>query len=200
MVVRLRLQRFGRKSLPFYRIVAADSRSPRDGRHLEILGTYNPIPDADGVKDIRLKVDRVQYWLGVGAQPSQTVGRLIGAAGIVPSFPTRFKNIESVPKTDRAFSTLSMPPPATAAAATASAVGRALLLPHARSTTARLIPSFSTTPTTASAAAANVTTTTTTLAAALAELPRLTATVPSHIFDNDDIRSTLVPDVPLGRS
>jgi small subunit ribosomal protein S16 len=105
MPVKIRLQRFGRKNLPFYRIVAADSRSPRDGKSIERLGTYNPIPDKDGIKEVALKTDRVRYWLGVGAQPSPTVGRLLGSAGIVPRFPQQFKNINSVPKHERDFST-----------------------------------------------------------------------------------------------
>ena len=108
MPVKIRLQRFGRKRLPFYRIVAADSRSPRDGRCIERLGTYNPIPDKEGVKEIALKTDRVRYWLGVGAQPSPTVGRLLGNAGLVPTFPQQFKNINSVPKQDRSFSTYAL--------------------------------------------------------------------------------------------
>ena len=105
-VVRLRLQRLGRRHRPFYRIVAADSRSKRDGKHLEILGTYDPIP-RDGVKDVRLKVDRVQYWLSVGAQPADTVGRLLGMSGIIPSYPRRMKNQESVPKSERGFCTFA---------------------------------------------------------------------------------------------
>ena len=105
MPVRLRLQRGGRTHLPFYRIVAADSRSPRDGKCLERLGTYNPIPDKEGIKQVALKTDRVRYWLGVGAQPSGTVGRLLGQAGLVPTFPKRYKKQESIPKQERSFST-----------------------------------------------------------------------------------------------
>ncbi len=74
MSVRLRLQRHGAKKRPFYRIVAADQRAPRDGKYIELLGTYDPLQDP-GL--IRLKSDRVDYWLGVGAQPSDTVRALI---------------------------------------------------------------------------------------------------------------------------
>ena len=74
MSVRLRLARGGAKKRPFYRIVAADTRSPRDGRFLEKLGTYNPNTDPSTVK---LDMPRVEYWLGTGAQPSETVARLI---------------------------------------------------------------------------------------------------------------------------
>ncbi|RQM24985.1 hypothetical protein B5M09_001802 [Aphanomyces astaci] len=80
MVVRLRLARWGRVHSPFYRIVAADARYPRDGRHLEILGTYNPLAATDGVKELRVNNDRVKYWLSVGAQPSDRVSFLLGLA------------------------------------------------------------------------------------------------------------------------
>jgi small subunit ribosomal protein S16 len=69
-VVRIRMKRIGRKHRPCYRIVAIDSRQPRDGRVIEELGTYDPmIPDTD--KRVVLKPDRVKYWLSVGAQPSE---------------------------------------------------------------------------------------------------------------------------------
>lgn len=76
MGVVLRLSRHGTKKKPFYRVVAADSRLPRDGRFLEIIGTYNPkLPE----KKCSWKGARVQYWLSKGAQPSQTVGQLLKA-------------------------------------------------------------------------------------------------------------------------
>ncbi|MCB9779170.1 MAG: 30S ribosomal protein S16 [Alphaproteobacteria bacterium] len=77
MAVRLRLTRMGRKKRPFYRVVAADSRSPRDGRSIETLGYYDPMQTPHVVK---LDLDRVDYWLGVGAQPSDTVVGLIKKA------------------------------------------------------------------------------------------------------------------------
>jgi len=70
----------GRKKVPFYRVVAADDRSPRDGRFIEILGHYNPTADPELIE---LKEDRVQYWLGVGAQPSDTVLSLIRKKGLL---------------------------------------------------------------------------------------------------------------------
>ena len=73
-MVRLRLTRMGRKKQPFYRIVAADSRAPRDGRFIEILGHYNPMTEPAALK---LDMDRVDYWIGVGASPSDTVSGLI---------------------------------------------------------------------------------------------------------------------------
>jgi small subunit ribosomal protein S16 len=104
------------QNLPFYRIFAADARSPRDGRHLEQLGHYDPIPGGkqalgqplsesarcsarprpfcgvlaagkDGNKSLGLNIERIQYWLSVGAQPSTTVARLLGQAGIIPKPP-----------------------------------------------------------------------------------------------------------------
>ncbi|CAM6108659.1 unnamed protein product [Calypogeia fissa] len=86
-LVRLRLARFGRKNLPFYRITAADSRCPRDGRHLEVVGHYNPLPGKDGLKRIGIHTERVKYWLSVGAQPSDTVARLLFLVGILPKPP-----------------------------------------------------------------------------------------------------------------
>ena len=74
MAVSIRLQRFGAKKRPFYRMVAADSRAPRDGRFLEQLGTYDPMLDPPA---INLKAERLEYWLSVGAQPSQTAASVI---------------------------------------------------------------------------------------------------------------------------
>ncbi|KAJ7565006.1 hypothetical protein O6H91_02G044100 [Diphasiastrum complanatum] len=86
-VVRLRLARFGRKNLPFYRIFAADSRAPRDGKHLEVVGFYNPLPGKDGMKRIGIRSERIKYWLSVGAQPSDTVARLLHKIGLLPPRP-----------------------------------------------------------------------------------------------------------------
>ncbi len=77
MPVRLRLQRHGSKKKPFYRIVAADGRERRDGRFLEVVGTYDP--NLDPI-NLRLKQDRIEYWIGVGAQPSTTVKSLLRRA------------------------------------------------------------------------------------------------------------------------
>ena len=77
MAVRIRLQRFGAKKRPFYRVVAADQRSPRDGRFKEILGVYDPI-SVPNVID--LNMERVAYWKGVGAQPSESAAHVIRMA------------------------------------------------------------------------------------------------------------------------
>ncbi len=74
MAVKIRLARYGAKKRPFYRIVAADSRYPRDGRFLENLGTYDPMAEPSGVN---LKKERVEYWLAKGATPSDTVNSLL---------------------------------------------------------------------------------------------------------------------------
>ena len=79
MAVKLRLTRVGSKKNPVYRIVAADSRSPRDGKFLEIVGRYNPQTDPS---TIELDEEKVRDWLSKGAQPSGTVGRLLKAKGV----------------------------------------------------------------------------------------------------------------------
>ena len=80
MAVKLRLRRMGRKKRPFYRIVAADSRSPRDGRFIEEIGFYNPLTDPATVE---VKEERALYWLSVGAIPSNTVKNLLSRQGII---------------------------------------------------------------------------------------------------------------------
>ena len=77
MSVRLRLARMGRKKNPFYRIVAADQRAPRDGRFIERLGYYDPMKEPN---DLKVDLERVDYWLGQGASPSETVASLIKKA------------------------------------------------------------------------------------------------------------------------
>ena len=74
MSVKIRLARHGAKKRPFYRIVVADSESPRDGRFLENVGTYNPLKEP---AEVTLKSDRIEYWLGQGAIPSDTVKSLL---------------------------------------------------------------------------------------------------------------------------
>ena len=78
-----------RQNLPFYRLFVADSRSPRDGKHLEVVGHYDPIPGKDGNKHVGLNEERIKYWLSVGAQPSSAVARLLGKAGLIPVPPPK---------------------------------------------------------------------------------------------------------------
>jgi len=82
MAISLRLSRGGAKKRPYYRIVAADSRSARDGKYLEQIGTYNPLLAKDDPARVKLDEDRARHWLGVGAQPSDRVARFLDAAGI----------------------------------------------------------------------------------------------------------------------
>ncbi|MCR9147384.1 MAG: 30S ribosomal protein S16 [Rhodobacteraceae bacterium] len=83
MAMKIRLARGGSKKRPFYRIVAADSRMPRDGRFIEKLGIYNPLLPKDSEERVKMNVERVQYWIDQGAQPSERISRFLEAAGIV---------------------------------------------------------------------------------------------------------------------
>jgi small subunit ribosomal protein S16 len=82
MSVRLRLARGGTKKRPIYRLVATHARSPRDGRFLERLGTYNPLLPSDAAERVVLNEDRIRHWLGHGAKPSDRVARFLDKAGI----------------------------------------------------------------------------------------------------------------------
>ena len=87
MAVAIRLSRGGAKKRPYYRIVVSDSRSPRDGRYLEQIGTYNPLLAKDDENRVKLDTDRAKYWLGVGATPSDRVARFLDAEGIIERAP-----------------------------------------------------------------------------------------------------------------
>ena len=82
MSLKIRLARAGSKKRPYYKIVVANSRAPRDGKYLEQVGTYNPLLAKDDENRVRLVEDRVHYWLGVGAQPTDRVARMLDKAGI----------------------------------------------------------------------------------------------------------------------
>lgn len=83
MAMKIRLARGGSKKRPFYRIVAADSRMPRDGRFIEKLGTYNPLLPKDSEDRVKMDIERVQHWLAQGAQPTDRISRMLEAAGVV---------------------------------------------------------------------------------------------------------------------
>ncbi|MEM9098828.1 MAG: 30S ribosomal protein S16 [Pseudomonadota bacterium] len=85
MAIKIRLARGGSKKRPFYRIVAADSRMPRDGRYIERLGTYNPLLPKDSEERVKMDMERVQHWLGQGAQPTDRISRMLEAAGVIPA-------------------------------------------------------------------------------------------------------------------
>lgn len=86
MSVKIRLARFGAKKKPFYRVVAADSSFPRDGRFIERLGTYDPRKDPP---EINLKGDKIVAWLNKGAQPTETVKQLLKKGGVFPKVPLK---------------------------------------------------------------------------------------------------------------
>ena len=96
MAVKLRLKRMGSKARPFYRIVAADSRSPRDGRFIEIVGTYNPIAAS---KEVTIDEEKVLKWLNNGAEPTDTVRNILSNEGIWAKFKaSKTKSVKSEPK------------------------------------------------------------------------------------------------------
>lgn len=82
MAMKIRLARGGSKKRPFYSIVAADSRMPRDGRFIEKLGTYNPLLPKDSEERVKMNMERIQHWLDQGAQPTDRVSRFLEAAGV----------------------------------------------------------------------------------------------------------------------
>ncbi|MBD1546422.1 30S ribosomal protein S16 [Roseibium aggregatum] len=87
MATKIRLARGGSKKRPYYRIVIADIRSPRDGRFIEKVGSYNPMLPKDSEERVQLNVERIQYWLGTGAKPTDRVARFLDAAGLLKREP-----------------------------------------------------------------------------------------------------------------
>lgn len=98
MAVRIRLSRGGSKKRPFYRVVAADQRAPRDGRFIEKLGTYNPLLPQDHEQRLVINEERVKYWLGVGAQPTERLEKLFSNLGLVKAPALREQPKKSAPK------------------------------------------------------------------------------------------------------
>ena len=89
-MISMRLTRHGAKKRPYYHIVVADARAPRDGKYLEKVGTYNPMMPRESNLRVKLVEDRVKYWLGVGAQPTDRVKRFLADAKLGPAFkPTQ---------------------------------------------------------------------------------------------------------------
>jgi small subunit ribosomal protein S16 len=83
MAMKIRLARAGTKKRPFYRIVAADSRMPRDGRFIEKLGTYNPLLPKESAERVKMSLERIKYWMDQGAKPTDRVSRFLEAAGVL---------------------------------------------------------------------------------------------------------------------
>jgi small subunit ribosomal protein S16 len=98
MSLKIRLARGGAKKRPFYSIVVADARSPRDGRFIEKLGTYNPMLERGHTDRVTLKEERIRHWLGVGAQPTERVARFFGDAGLVEKPSIKETPVKSAPK------------------------------------------------------------------------------------------------------
>jgi small subunit ribosomal protein S16 len=98
MALRLRLTRGGAKKRPFYRIVVADARSPRDGRFIEVLGTYNPMLASDHPERVVLKEERLRHWLSVGATPSDRVAKFCATAGLMEPRPWPEQTKKPLPK------------------------------------------------------------------------------------------------------
>ena len=98
MGLKIRLARAGAKKRPYYHIVVADSRSPRDGRFIEKLGSYNPMLPAEHADRIRLQDERITHWLGEGALPTERVAKFLGRAGLAPMPAFREQPVQSAPK------------------------------------------------------------------------------------------------------
>ena len=98
MGLKIRLSRAGAKKRPYYHIVIADANSPRDGRFIEKVGSYNPMLPADHADRIRLQADRITHWLSVGALATDRVARFLGNAGLAPKPVYADQPKQSLPK------------------------------------------------------------------------------------------------------
>jgi len=120
MSLTIRMSRGGAKKRPYYRIVVADSRSPRDGRFIERLGTYNPMVAKDHPERVTLNAERIKHWIGVGAQPSDRVARFLAEKdlGPKPAIPVQTRKNQPRKKTqERMKAAAGAAAPAGAAAA-----------------------------------------------------------------------------------
>jgi small subunit ribosomal protein S16 len=97
-MLKIRLARGGTKKRPFYKIVVADSRNPRDGKFIEKLGFFNPLLPKNNSERINLEIDRIKHWLKIGAQPTLRVAKFLGAANLAPVPEKRNNPIKAVPK------------------------------------------------------------------------------------------------------
>ena len=98
MSLKIRLARHGAKKRPIYHIVVADVRAPRDGRYVEKVGRYNPMLPSDHAERVIINDDRVKYWLGVGAQPTDRVERFLGQKGLIAKKAISLNPVKSLPK------------------------------------------------------------------------------------------------------
>jgi len=97
-VLKIRMSRGGAKKRPFYKIVVADSRRPRDGKFIEKVGFFNPLLPKDKKERLNLDIERIKYWLAQGAQPSERIARFLGQAEVIPMPPQRNNPIKAKPK------------------------------------------------------------------------------------------------------
>ena len=102
MALKFRLARGGAKKRPFYRIVVAEASAPRDGRYVERVGTYNPMVPKDHEQRLTLKAERITYWLGQGAQPTERVQKMLAGAGLAEAPVIREQPKKSAPGRKRA--------------------------------------------------------------------------------------------------
>ena len=102
MALKIRLARGGAKKRPFYRIVIAEASAPRDGRYVERVGTYNPMVPKDHDQRLTLKNERIAYWLGQGAQPTERVQKMLASAGLMAAPEIREQPKKSAPGKKRA--------------------------------------------------------------------------------------------------
>jgi len=98
MGLKIRLARAGAKKRPYYNIVVADSRSPRDGRFIEKIGSYNPMLPAEHADRVRLEDERIKHWMGQGALATERVAKFLGKAGLAPMPVYREQPKQSAPK------------------------------------------------------------------------------------------------------
>ncbi|MBU6497175.1 MAG: 30S ribosomal protein S16 [Rhodospirillales bacterium] len=98
MALKIRLARAGAKKRPYYHIVVADSRSPRDGRFIERLGSYNPMLPQEHAERVRLQGERITHWISQGAVPTDRVARFLGHAGLAPMPAYNVQPVQSAPK------------------------------------------------------------------------------------------------------
>ncbi len=97
-MLKIRMSRGGAKKRPFYKIVVADSRRPRDGKFIEKVGFFNPLLPKDKTERLSLDIERIKYWLGQGAQPSERIARFLGEAKLIPMPKQRNNPIKALPK------------------------------------------------------------------------------------------------------
>jgi len=97
-MLKIRMSRGGAKKRPFYKIVVADSRRPRDGKFIEKVGFFNPLLPKDKKERLNLDIERIKYWLAQGAQPSERIARFLGQAEVIPMPAQRNNPIKAKPK------------------------------------------------------------------------------------------------------